>query len=201
VSADRERVCLGVITGARGLRGDLWLRSFTADPAAIAAYGALTDAGSTRHFDLSVLDVHPDRIVARVRGVDDRAAAEALKGTELYVARAALPPPAEDEYYHADLIGLAAFLAAEDPGDAPTAAGRVAAVHDFGGGPVIEIGGGEAGSLMVPFTRDAVPVVDLASGRLVIARLPGLLVAQDDAAPDEDAAVVGAAAAVTGDGR
>lgn len=171
-------VCLGVIAAARGLKGDVWIRTFTAEPAAIAAYGPLTDAEATRRFRLRILAAGADRVLARIDGVADRTGAEALRGTRLYVRRAALPETGEDEFYHADLIGLAVSFvddagAADAAGEAAVAAGRVSAVHDFGAGPLLEIALADGGEpLLLPFTRAAVPEVDLARQRIVAARLP-----------------------------
>jgi 16S rRNA processing protein RimM len=102
-------------------------------------------------------------------GIEDRDRAEALRGLRLYVPYAALPAPGEDEFYHADLIGLEAVL----PDD--TILGRVRAVHDFGAGDTLEIDRSVGQPVVVPFTRAVVPVVDIAGGRLVIDPPPGLL--------------------------
>lgn len=174
-----KRICLGVISGARGLRGHVWIRSYTAEPAAIAAYGPLFDDSGSRRLAISVVETVRDKVAARIEGVSDRTQAEALKGVRLFVDRERLPEAAEDEFYHADLVGLAVWLTAANS-DAATAAGRVVAVHDYGAGSVLEVGGGPFGTLMVPFTRASVPVVDLAGGRIEIAALPGLL--NDDGA-------------------
>lgn len=162
-----RRICVGRIVGAQGVRGAVRLKSFTADPAAIARYGALTDRDG-RRFELRVTGQSSGALIARVGGVDDRDQALALKGTDLFVARTALPAPAEDEFYHADLIGLAARTT--DGREL----GRITAVHDFGAGDVLEIAG-EGGSVMVPFRRAIVPTVDLAAGWLEIEPVPGLL--------------------------
>lgn len=173
-----DLVCLGVVTGARGLGGEVRLRSFTSDPARIGDYGPLTDGEGRRTFRLRVTGGAKDRVFARFDDVDDRDAAEALKGIELYVPRHALPDPGEDEFYLADLIGLRA-----EHSDAPDVEvlGRVKAVHDFGAGPVLEISDGGSGDILVPFTRDAVPVVDIARGRVVVDADTGLTGPADDA--------------------
>ncbi len=164
-----DRVCVGVIGAPHGVRGLVRLKSFTAEPEAAAAYGPLCDE-SGREFRLTVTGRAKEMLVCRVDGVGDRAAAEALKGVALYLPRAALPPAADpDEFYHADLIGLAAVTADG------TEIGRVAAVYDFGGGDLLEVAPAAGGSpLVLPFTREAVPEVDLVSGRVVIAPPPGL---------------------------
>lgn len=162
-------VCLGVIAGARGLDGAVRIRSYTAEPLDIGAYGPLTDETGTRTYV-----VRPERlargvVLARIDGVGDRAAAEALRGTRLYVPRERLPETARDEYYHEDLIGLAVALADG------SVLGRVEAVQDFGAGDILEVRLGTGGSVLVPFTRAVVPEVDLAAGRLVVDPPPGLL--------------------------
>ena len=169
-----RRVCVGAIGGARGLKGEVWVRSFTAAPEDVAAYGVLSDAAGKRQFTLKVVGRGAGGVIARIAGIGDRAAAEALKGIELFVERAALPPPADDEFYFADLIGLTAERA--DPaGQAGHRLGWVEDVHDFGAGAVLEVRLAAGGAAMVPFTRAAVPSVDLAAGRVLIAPLPGLL--------------------------
>jgi 16S rRNA processing protein RimM len=152
------------------------IKSFTAEPAAIAAYGPLEDEAGKRRFAIEIVGHGKSVLLARVEGIADRDAAERLKGIRLYVARAALPPPGEEEYYHADLLGLAVEL------DDGTPLGRVKAVHDFGAGDSLEVERPGKAPVMVPFTRAAVPVVDLAHGRLVVSPLPGLLA---EAPPNE----------------
>ncbi len=164
-----ELICLGVIAGVRGLRGDLWIKSFTADPAAIAGYGPLFDETGRRTFILRVVGSHKDRLIGRIDGVEDRTRAEALKGIRLHVPRAALPEPEDDEFYHADLVGLRAVLAGDARGEP---VGRVRAVHEVGDTAMLEIGGDAFGTAMVPFSRDAVPEIDLEAGTLVVTALP-----------------------------
>jgi 16S rRNA processing protein RimM len=153
---------MGVIGRPHGVRGLVRVQSFTADPAAIASYGPLADETGTRSFRLTI--VTPGEMpVVRIDGVADRDAAARLTGTRLYVERAALPPAEEDEYYLADLAGCAAV-------DASGAAlGTVAAVHNHGAGAFLEIARASGPPLLVPFTRAAVPVVDVAARRLVVA--------------------------------
>jgi 16S rRNA processing protein RimM len=158
-----RRVCVGVIVGAHGVKGEVRVKSFTAEPGDVTAYGPMTDADGARRFEVEVTGSSRGVALARIEGVDDRDAAEALKGTELYVPRDALPPAGEDEFYHADLIGLAVEL--EDG----SAFGAVKALHDFGAGEVIEIATKDGPDVVLPFTRRVVPVVDLEAGRVVIA--------------------------------
>ena len=165
----RARICLGVIAGAHGVRGLVRLRAFTERPEDMTAYGPLEDEAGERRFTLDLAGRSRGAPLARIEGVGDRNRAQALTGTRLYVPRERLPEIEEEEtYYQADLIGLAA----EDPEGRPL--GRVAAVHDFGAGDILELegpeaaGGKGAGSLLVPFTRAVVPVIDLEDGRLVV---------------------------------
>lgn len=157
-----ERLCVGVIAGAHGVRGLVKIKSFTADPANLTAYGALTDESGARRYQVALTGRAKGVLLARIEGVDDRDAARALRGARLYIARAALPEPEDEEYYHADLIGLAV----EDRAGAPL--GRVAAVQNFGAGDILEIERPDQGTLLVPFTKAAVPLVDPAGGRVVV---------------------------------
>lgn len=170
----QRRVLVGAIAAAHGVRGLVKVKSFTAAPADIAAYGPLTDETGRRRLELQVMSAAgggAGTLICRIDGVATRDAAEALKGLRLYVERAALPAPADEEYYQADLIGLAAELADG------THFGRVAAVHNFGAGDILEIERSGAAPPVVdlPFTRTVVPVVDLAGGRLVVEPPPELL--------------------------
>ena len=161
-------VLMGAIIGAHGIKGEVKVKSFASDPKAIAAYGALADAKG-RSFDLALVGkgtpgkggTGQDILIARIKGVGDRNAAEALKGVELFVARDRLPAiAAAEEFYSADLIGL---TVTDRNG---TALGRVAAVENYGAGDVLGIEGGPKGSFDVAFTRALVPVVDVAGGRI-----------------------------------
>ncbi len=161
-AAEDERLCVGVIAGAHGVRGLVKIKSFTDDPANLTAYGPLTDESGARRYQVAVTGRAKGVLLARIEGVGDRDAARALRGARLYVARAALPAPEDEEYYHADLIGLAV----EDRAGAPL--GRVAAVQNFGAGDILEIERPDEGTLLVPFTKAAVPLVDPAGGRVVV---------------------------------
>lgn len=167
------RICVGEVAGARGLKGEFFVRSFTADPRALGEYGPLSNEARDRQFEIDVLGWTGKRLVVRAEGIDDRSAAEGLRGMRLYVDRERLPAPAEDEFYHADLIGLQAELFRD--GVFSRSLGCVVAVHDFGAAPVLEIDAPGSPSLMVPFTRAAVPEVDMAAGRMIVAEIPGLL--------------------------
>ncbi|MEZ5774718.1 MAG: ribosome maturation factor RimM [Hyphomicrobiaceae bacterium] len=162
-SSDSDRIVLGLITGAHGIRGEVVIRPFTAEPEAIADYGPLSDRAGARAFVIRSPRAVKAGVVVRIEGIADRNAAEALKGTELYVARSALPEPEADEWYHADLIGLAAV--APDG----SAIGRVVAVQNFGAGDLIEIERpGRRETALVPFRDAFVPAVDIEAGRLVV---------------------------------
>lgn len=152
--------CVGAVAGGFGVQGEVRLKSFCAEPAAIAGYGPLlTEDG--RSFAVGALRPIAGAFAARLSGVETREAAEALKGTRLYAPRARLPALAEDEFYHADLIGLAVF----DAGGGRL--GTVRAVLDHGAGDILEIVRPGAPELLLPFTRAIVPTVDLAGGRIV----------------------------------
>lgn len=163
-----DLVCLGALAGAYGVRGEVRLKSFCAEPAAIAAYAPLlTEDG--RSFGLSLVRPLSGAFAARLTGITTREAAEALRGTRLYARRDRLPALPEEEFYHADLIGLEAF----DAGGAKI--GTIRAVLDHGAGDLIEIARPGKAPALVPFTRDAVPAVDLGTGRVVIDPPPGIL--------------------------
>jgi 16S rRNA processing protein RimM len=172
--ADR-RICLGVIAGARGLKGNVWIRTFTTEPGDLAAYGAPTDDAGERRYPLTIVERREDRVVARIDGVEDRTAAEELKGTRLYIERAVLPAPGPDEFYHVDLIGCAVLVSGEGAGAQAEASGTVIAVHDFGGGSVLELGLDGGTSLLLPFSRACVPEIDLRHRRMRVILPPGLL--------------------------
>lgn len=156
-----SRVCIGAIAGAHGVRGAVRVKSFTDDPRAVGAYGPVEDEGGQRRFRLKVTGEAKGLVVATLEGVTDRDAAEALRGTRLYVSRDRLPRTGEDEFLYSDLEGL------EARSEAGEVLGRVRGVADFGAGEVLDIGLVDGGSLVVPFTKAAVPVVDVAGGFLV----------------------------------
>lgn len=155
-------VLLGIIGAARGVKGEVRIKSYTADPTDIGRYGPLS-AADGRHFEILSARMAKDVVVARLKGVADRNVAEALNGIELFVDRSLLPPPEdEDEFLHADLIGLRA----ETAGGALV--GKISAIHNFGGGDTVEIQQQRGPSLLLPFTKQVVPVVDIAGGRVVV---------------------------------
>lgn len=178
-SRDRKQVWLGVIAGARGIRGDLWIKSFTAEPEAIAKYGPVFDESGERSFRLRITGSHNGRLIGRIEGIADRTAAEKLKGTRLYIWRDALPAADDDEFYHTDLIGMNVRLADDEDG---AIVGQVTAVHDPGDNAILEIDGGSLGTIMVPFTHASVPDIDLTSHVLTLAALPVFAADSENAA-------------------
>jgi 16S rRNA processing protein RimM len=161
-------VLLGEIGAAQGLKGEVRLRSYTEEPAAIARYGPLFDEKG-RAFEIERVRLTPKALIARFKGVTSREAAEALLRTKLYVESDRLPERAAEEWYHADLIGLAALDANGKK------IGVVVAVQNFGAGDLIEVKPEEGdATVLVPFTRETVPEVDVEGGRLVLAPPEGL---------------------------
>jgi 16S rRNA processing protein RimM len=155
-------ICVARIGAAHGVRGAVKLWTFTEDPLAVKLYGPLTTRDGARQFEVAHVREAKDHLVATLKGIATREDAERLNGIELYVARDKLPETDEDEYYHADLIGLAAVNAANDP------LGRVVAIHNFGAGDIIEIAPAKGPTMLLPFTNAVVPTVDLTGGRVVI---------------------------------
>jgi 16S rRNA processing protein RimM len=164
-----EKVCVGTVVGVHGVQGAVRIKSFTTAPADVAAYGAVSDESGARRFEVKVLGQARGAVLARLSGVAGRDAAEALRGLRLYVDRAALPATKEDEYYHADLIGLPVET------KEGAALGRVRAVHNFGAGDILELRADDGRELLLPFSDAVVPEVDLAAGRIVAAPPASLL--------------------------
>lgn len=157
-----DLICVGAIAGAFGVKGELRLKSFTADPEALAEYSPLCTEDASRSFDVTLDRPIKGGFAARLSGVTTKEQADALRGTRLYARRDQLPSLPDDEFYHADLIGLAVF----DTGGAEL--GRVKSVLNHGAGDLLEIHGpGLKSTALLPFTREAVPTVDLASGRII----------------------------------
>ena len=155
-------ICVARIGAAHGVRGAVKLWTFTEDPLAVKQYGPLMTKDGARQFEVTHVREAKDHLVATLKGIATREDAERLNGLELYVARDKLPETDEGEYYHADLIGLAAVSAAGEP------LGRVIAIHNFGAGDIIEIAPPQGATMLLPFTNAVVPTVDLAGGRVVI---------------------------------
>lgn len=154
-------LCLGAIAAAHGVKGLVKIKSFTAEPEAIAAYGPLCDEAG-RVFRLSLKGRSGDLLLAAIEGVTDRTAAERLRGQRLFVARAVLPALSEPEsYYEADLIGLRVETLAGEP------LGQVSALADYGAGAILVVQG-KGGERLLPFTNRVVPKVELEAGRLLV---------------------------------
>lgn len=161
MSKAKSLVVLATIGAPHGIRGEVRVKSFTADPMSLADYGPLVSADG-RTFEMERLRPAKGVVIVKFRGIDDRNSAEALNGVELSVERSALPPAEAGEYYHADLIGLEAVDAEGKP------LGRVVAVENFGAGDILEIAPPDGVSLLIPFTNATVPDIDIQGGRLTI---------------------------------
>lgn len=164
-----DRICVGAIAGSFGVQGEVRLKSFCADPTAIADYGPLFTEDGAQSYQIKLTRAVSGGLGARITGVATKEQADALRGVSLYVDRAKLPNLPDDEFYHTDLIGLAAH----DTGG--VLIGTVQAVHNHGAGDLLEIAGaGLKTSLLLPFTRAVVPTVDLAAKRIVVDLPEGL---------------------------
>ena len=160
--AQRDLICVGAVAGAFGVQGEVRLKSFCADPAAIADYAPLYTEDGARSFSVKITRPVAGGLAARLGGVDTKEEADALRGLSLFAERGKLPSLPDDEFYHADLLGLEVL----DTGGAVL--GRVAAVHNHGAGDILEVrpaGGSKV--LLLPFTRAVVPTVDLTAGRII----------------------------------
>jgi 16S rRNA processing protein RimM len=155
---------MGVFGAPQGVRGEVRVKSLTGDPVAIGAYGPLTDKRRAHKFVFeSLRPLKDDMLVARVAGVATRDAAEALKGMEIFARRDQLPPPAHDEFYRDDLIGLEAVDVAGTP------LGRVVSLMSYGAGDILEIALAQGGeTLLLPFTKRVAPHIDFDAGQIVI---------------------------------
>lgn len=174
-------IVVGRVAGAFGVRGEVRLTAYTADPMTLPGFGRLLHEDGSHA--LTVRSARPvkDGVICRVAELDSKEAADAMRGTQLFVPRSALPEPEEEEYYLADLIGLVA----RDPAD--KVEGRIKAVHDFGAGDILEIDPGDGrATFLIPFTRDAVPEVRPSEGIVVIVR--PVEIGGEAPEPGEDAA-------------
>lgn len=176
MASQAKRVLLGQIANAHGLRGEVLVRSYTAAPENIAAYGPLSDSSGQRTLTLKVVRVTPKGVIARVAGVTDRNSAEALKGIELFATREALGEAGEGEYFYSDLIGLAAV----SPDGKRV--GTIKTVDNFGAGDLLEIAlAGSSKTEYVPFKDAFVPAVDIAAGKVVV-----VMPADDGSRPEDE---------------
>ncbi|MDV7340450.1 ribosome maturation factor RimM [Terasakiella sp. A23] len=167
---DDARVCVAAFSSAHGVSGALRLKSFTENPDDVAQYGQLESEDASKIYDIEVVShTGKGELIVKVDGVESRDAAELLKGERLYVSRAKLPDAGEEEFYHADLIGLSVKTVSGKT------LGTVRAVFDFGAGDMLEILPKEGALIMVPFTKEAVPIVDIEKGRIVVDPPEGLL--------------------------
>ncbi len=164
-----SQVCVGQFAGAHGVRGYVRLKPFTAVPEDATRYGTVATEDGARIFELELVGTAKGVLIVRIAGVADRDAAQALSGTRLYVDRARLPEPDAEEFYHADLIGLAV----ETRDGAPL--GTIRAVDDFGAGDVLELALRDGRSVMVPFTVAVVPTIDVKARRAVVELPEGAL--------------------------
>jgi len=177
--ADRpDRIVVARIGAAHGIRGEVRLKSFTQEPIAVRGYGPL-EAEDGRVFAITAArpaaGTSPDMLVVSLKGILSRNEAEALTGLELFIPRERLPKADEDEFYHADLIGLDAV------GNDGATLGTVIAIQNFGAGDLLEIAPRRGATILVPFTRAAVPEIDIAGKRVVVDPPPGLLDEEDEA--------------------
>ena len=157
-----DRICVGAISGAFGVGGEVRLKSFCAQPEAIAAYAPLYTEDGARSFGVRITRAIPGGLAARLSGITTKEEADALRGTSLFADRERLPSLPDDEFYHADLIGLPVF----DTGGAQL--GTVRAIYNHGAGDILEIfAPGRMTALLLPFTKAVVPTVDLTAGRIV----------------------------------
>ncbi|OOY12131.1 16S rRNA processing protein RimM [Thioclava marina] len=157
-----DRVCVGAIAGAFGVQGEVRLKSFCAEPEDIVDYAPLYTEDGSRSFDVTLTRPLKNGLGVRLSGVATKEQADALRGVTLWTARENLPSLPDDEFYHADLIGLEVV----DTGGARL--GTVRAVHNHGAGDILEIfTPGRKQALLLPFTKAAVPTVDLSAGRIV----------------------------------
>lgn len=175
-----EKLCLGVITGAHGIRGAVKVKSFTQDPAQLTQYGPLSNEAEDIVYDLNVIGNAKGQLIIKIKGITNRNQAEDLKGTELFINRSKLPEADEDEFYHADLVGLKAL---DEDGDLY---GVVKALFDFGAGDILEIQRYDGKSVMHPFTIEVVPTIDIEAGHIVV--IPPSEVSERDK-DNEDSAI------------
>lgn len=173
-----DRICVGLIVGAFGIKGELRIKSFCADPESIGDYGTLTDETGNTNYDVKIIGPIKGGFAARIAGVRYRDEAEDLKGISLYAARDALPNLPDDEFYHSDLIGLSVL----DTGGVHM--GKITAVHDHGAGDFLEISSPqEKNPVLLPFTKSAVPTVDLKSAKIIIDPPIGVFSSDDPQEP------------------
>ena len=172
----QDLILVGIFGAAHGVRGELRLKSYTGDPMAIADYPRLSDESGKRTFKIiSARPVKDDILVVRVDGIADRTAAEKLTNTSLFIARADLPPADEEEFYHADLLGLRA-----ETRDGALI-GTIANVLNFGAGDILDVRPEIGDNLLLPFTKKVVPIVEIANKRVIVDLPDEVIVREEDA--------------------
>jgi 16S rRNA processing protein RimM len=182
MTSAQARICLGVIVGAKGIGGEVRIKSFTEDPVDVGSYGPVSSEDGTQSWTLKVVGQAKGTVTARITGVTDRNQAEALRGIKLFVHRSRLPE-LENAYYHADLIGLDVVLTNGE------AKGKIVAVHNFGGGDIIEVGDGTNETVMVPFSGEAIAEVNMKDGFVRVEPLPGVFGGGDEEEGQEEKGV------------
>ena len=161
--ANNKKICVGAIMGAFGVKGEVRVKSFCANPADIDSYGTLSNEDDSQSFDLTLTRPVKTGFAAKIKGIRYKDQADALRGTRLFVDRDRLPSLPDDEFYHSDLVGLQMV----DTGGENI--GRIKAVLNHGAGDILEVTGKDIkGSLLVPFTLEVVPTVDLAAKRVIV---------------------------------
>jgi len=166
----KDRICVGAVTGSFGVRGEARIKSFCAEPSAIADYGPLWNEAGTRQYPITITRAVKGGFAVRLGGISTKEEADENKGLALFADRTALPSLPDDEYYHADLIGLDAL----DPGGRKI--GTVSAIQDHGAGVLLEVNGPDLReTILVPFTAEVVPTIDIAGGRLIADLPEGLI--------------------------
>jgi 16S rRNA processing protein RimM len=179
-SAETRRVLLGEVGPAHGIRGEVIIKTFTAEPESISSYGDLEDESGDRKFTIHPVRHSSKGLIARIAGVDDRTAAEKLRGMKLYVARGRLPETNTDEFYHSDLIGLRAI----EPSGAPI--GSITGVHNFGAGDILEVKFDATGTTeFLPFNGEVFPDVNLIDKTILLV-MPAMSEIAEGSDPDRD---------------
>ena len=160
--ANNKAVCVGIISAAHGIRGAVKVKSFTHRPKDIVSYGILSDETGKQAFEVTILSETKEALIAQIKGVNDRNAAEALRGTKLFVSRRALPQTGPDEFYHVDLIGMDAVT------QTGKNVGKVVSVQNYGAGDILEIEKGDGDTELLSFSKANVPDIDIANRRMTV---------------------------------
>lgn len=171
-------ILMATIGAAQGVRGEVRVRSYTDEPMELGEYGRL-QAADGREFEILEIRQAKSCVVVRFRGVNDRTAAEALNGTELFVEREVLPDEEleEDEFFYADLEGLEAI-----DGEG-TSYGTVTGIYDFGGGDLLELKGPGRRPVVIPFSEAAVLEIDFQNARIIVDPVAAGLAEENNSGP------------------